>query len=370
VHASVLFGACTAVVARRAFGSWPSGNLHTPALARTLERRLPTVPAAMESDIVVLDLVRALALRCPDWQEPARETLNVLGKLLGNIAEKPEDASRRRIRVANPKVKHALVDAPGVVEFLQRHCGFKREHLVADASKELRAMNEMVLTCTASDTSKLRALAEAISACSVDHMFFTEAVKVALPSGPELRGGFSEFETIADVRSWIARMRTDAAQKGVWPELGAAWDPARVFGDDTTVREANLHKNKLLVRLTGDLGDQARAMMEQVEAERRVRAAAERERQVAKARSATAGKADKRSEQTRLRESNVSQFKEDREYAEQRAARVVAQAARAAAPSGSSSADAASRGPPKVVAPLSEPRREDEVVASARLKDE
>jgi len=283
----------------------------------------------MDTDLAVFDLLRFLALRCTEWQPAAKETVEVLRKLLSNIAAEPEDKTRRRVRLANAKVKRAVVDAPGAVDFLIRQCGFRREHLVADATATSPAMNEMVLTCFAEDTSRFHALEGALDQLVLDEVHFTEAVKVQLPNGTELKGAFSAYETVSEVKSWIARCRDDS-QRGLWPELGAAWDPTRVFADDETVADANLHKNKLLVRLTGDHGDEARALMEQAEAKRRADAAVMREQQVAKARFSAASKFAKRAEQAQLREKNVLRFKEDRDEAEQRARRVVAAHAAAA----------------------------------------
>jgi len=71
--------------------------------------------------------------------------------------------------------------------------------------------------------------------------------------------------------------------------------------------------------------------MEKVEAKHRADVAAERERQVAKARLATATKFNRRAEQAESKEKNILRFREDRDSAEERAKRVIAAIARDAA---------------------------------------
>ena len=44
---------------------------------------------------------------------------DVLGKLLSNIIQHPSEAKYRTVRLANPRIKSAIVDVDGALELLQ-----------------------------------------------------------------------------------------------------------------------------------------------------------------------------------------------------------------------------------------------------------
>ena len=64
----------------------------------------------------------AVALLQQD-ERPGALALAMLTRLLRNIVNSPQEAKYRRLRLQNPKIKEAVVDAEGGIELLQVRLG-------------------------------------------------------------------------------------------------------------------------------------------------------------------------------------------------------------------------------------------------------
>lgn len=69
------------------------------------------------------DVQDAVALLLSD-DRPGAPAVSILTRLLRNIVASPSDLKYRRLRLQNPKIKDAVVDATGGIELLQA-CGFE-----------------------------------------------------------------------------------------------------------------------------------------------------------------------------------------------------------------------------------------------------
>jgi len=264
------------------------------------------------------DLARLFAFEAkkkPTWRTDLIEILQLLRKVYTNAGK----GDTRDLRLNNPLIQRLITKPPGVEPVFLRISPFTREHLVADD------INEFVYRVKPNQEARFQELASAVDyiireAETPGHRWWnnlTVLVKVILPDGQQLVGGFCEDEMVRVLRQWVLRRLPQTA-------------PDFVLGDDEIdldapmaemlIGDLNLHTKTLRIKTAGDLG---RARMEETERQRREAEQARRNHLEDKAAKAQKDREEAREQEQIRKKKALDKFQEDRKTAELRALRVI-----------------------------------------------
>lgn len=105
---------------------WPCTGAAWPSLSPPICRLQPEEQPGSLHAATILQLSKpadsavqdAVALLLSD-DRPGAPAVSILTRLLRNIVASPSDLKYRRLRLQNPKIKDAVVDATGGIELLQ-----------------------------------------------------------------------------------------------------------------------------------------------------------------------------------------------------------------------------------------------------------
>ena len=248
------------------------------------------------------DLARHIAF-CRGYagQRAFLSSVELMYKIVLNAANGKTDPVKEK-----PIVLNLINNLEGVQVFFLKYFPFERIHL------REAGLNEFVLKPKQNNEEETRLLCYHLSVLASKVLQKNDptwwenlniSIKVATPN-EELKGNFTETETIQDVRLWISRKYFEPFV------LAASWDNQLIFEElHATLKDCDLNRKKLVLKQEGDLG---RSKMDEIEIKRKMELDAEIKRKLESSAKAEAERIKLRDADKKRRETALQNFSQDR----------------------------------------------------------